>query len=241
MAKTITKPSFRETVVITTMDLDDVGLKFNAQRVGPMNFKGLRNADYGKGFGMPIMPELVPLVYASLENKEYKTAKNVIKTLRSNWLIGKAGIHYFLEGIFVEDIPKMKSGRIVTPTFKILEKRLGSHEEGGVFFSDDKTIRFVPYGFKRESQSTLELSKNPGVITLVGSEENAEKLARASKNYRKNPYFHTLENVDSPQTKVAGLYSDGFDYRLGVGAHLPEDLDSWFSFGVLKKTSKVGS
>jgi len=235
MEKTIQKPLFREVVAVTTMNLDDVGLVFNAQRVGPANFAGLRGADYGPGFRMPTMPKLVPLVYASLENQDYETAKNVIKTLKNNWLTGNTVIHYFPEGMFVEDMPQMKDGRIVRPSFKTLERKLGKHEEKGVVFGDDGRTRFTPYNYKRESQSALKLSKNTGVIALTGSEENAEKLAEASKHYRANPYFWALSDVGSPETRVAGLYSDGFDGRLDVDAGGSEDGGGRCSFGVLEK------
>ena len=239
MGNAIAKPKFEEVVAVTTMNLPDVGLKFNAQRVGPMNFAGLRTADYGPDFRMPTMPELVPLVYASLENKDYETAKKVIKTLRENWLTGNTAFHYFPIGMFAEDSPKMKSGRIVLPNQKTLEKRLGSHEEKGVVFSDDRSLRFVPYGFKMESQTALNLSTNPGVIALAGSEQNAEMLAKASQNYRENPHFWALSSVKTPQTRVAGLGSDVFGDRLVVGADGSENYDYRFSFGVLNDTNGV--
>lgn len=238
MEKTITKPSFKEVVVVTTIDLDDIGLKFNAQRVGPMNFAGLRQADYGKEFRMPTMPELVPLVYASLENKDYETAKNVIKTLRTNWLTGNTGILYVPDGMYVQDNPQLEKGR-VSMNQKTLVEKLGTHEEMRVIFSDDKTIRFTPYNYKRESQSALELSKNTGVIALTGSEENAEKIARASEHYKIKPYFWALSDVDSPKTRVADLNSSGFDGRLAVDAHYSVDLGR-FSFGVLKDAEGIG-
>ena len=239
MTNAIQKPRFEEVVAVTTMNLPDFGLKFNAQRVGPTNFNGLRTADYGPDFRMPTMPELVPLVYASLENRDKETAKNVIKTLKNNWLTGNTAIHYFPEGIFVEDNPEMKNGRIVTPTQKALEKRLGSHEEMRIAFSRDKIIRFVPYGFKRESQTALELARNPGIIALTGSEENAETLAKASEHYKLNPWFYALSKVDSPQTRVADLGSYDFGGRLDVVADYSEDLDFRFSFGVLESTGEA--
>ena len=55
MENTLAKPTFEEVVAVTTMKLPDAGLTFNAQRVGPTNFNGLRNADYGQGFKMPVM------------------------------------------------------------------------------------------------------------------------------------------------------------------------------------------
>ena len=237
MTKTITKPRFEEIKAITTINLPDDELVFNAQRVGPMNFAGLRQADYGLGFRMPIMPELVPLVYACLENNEYKTAKDVIKTLRSNWLTGNTGILYVPKGMYVQDNPELKDGRI-SMNQKVLEKRLGKNEEKGVVFSDDKTIRFTPYNYKRKSQSSLDLSKNTGIVALVGGEENAEKLAKVSEHYKMNPYFWAMENVDSPQTRVAVLGSLGFGGGLYVVAGGSEYGDDGFSFGVQKIEKK---
>ena len=85
----------------------------------------------------------------------------------------------------------------------------------------------------------MELSKNPGVIALTGSEENAEKLARASEHYKVNPYLWALSNVDSPQTRVADLVSNNFANRLYVNADSSEYNDYRFSFGVLKDAEGI--
>ena len=238
MKKTITKPKFEEVVPVTTMNLPDVGLRFNAQRVGPIPFRDLREIDYGKGFRMPTMPEIVLLVYASLENKNYDTAKDVVKTLKNNWITGNTGILYVPEGMFVQDNPELKDGKI-SMNQKALEKMLGSHMERGVMFSNDKSIRFTPYKFtpykfKRGSQTPLELSINTGVIALVGGEENAEKLTKASEHYRAKPCFYALKNVDSPITRVAGLESNDINDQLNIDASLVEESDYSYSFGVLK-------
>lgn len=229
------KPRFEE---LTTMTLPDVGLRFNAQKVGFRNFNNLRQVDYGKGFRMPTIPELVPLIYASLENKkEYKTAKNVVKTLKEG-ITGNTGILYVPEGMFVQDNPELKDGKILMNQ-KALESRLGLHKEKGVAFSDDKSIRFTPYNYKRRSQTPLELSINTGIIALVGGEENAEKLAKASNHHRRKPYFRALENVDSSQTRVARLCSD-WDFG-GNGLYVYGD--GWiginsFAFGVQRIKQK---
>ena len=228
------KPIFEKLNII---NLPDAGLRFNAQKVGPMNFAGLRNVDYGKGFRMPTMPELVPLIYSSLENKNYNTAKNVIKTLGDHWITGNTGILYVPKGMFVQDNPELKNGK-VSMNQKTLERKLGKHEEKGVVFSEDKNIRFVPYGFKRESQTSLDLARNPGIIALTGSEENAEKLAKASEHYKVNPYFWAFNKVKSPQTRIAVLLSGYFGYGLGVDALGSVDVDDWFSFGVQKIKQK---
>lgn len=229
MTKTITKPSFREEEGI--IYLDDVKLAFNSQRVGPLNFSGLRQEDYGNGFRMPIMPELVHLVYASLENQDYDTAKNVVITLKRNWLTGNTGILYVPDGMFVWDKPNLRDGRISMDQ-KDLEARLGSYEERGVVFSDDRSVRFTQYGFVKREQSSLALSENLGVIALVGGEENAEKIARASEHYKLDPWFCALSNVKSLEIKVAGLISDNFGSRLYVNAYGGEGFVNGSSFVV---------
>ena len=234
MEKTTQKPTFKEKVGVTTIELDE-GLVFNSKRVGPMNFNGLRNADYGQDFRMPTMPELVPLVYASLENKNYETAQNVIKTLKNHWITGNTGILYVPEGMFVQDNPNIRNGKI-SMNKKTLKNKLGSYEEKGVVFSEDKNVRFVPYGFKKESQTPLELSQNTGISALVNGQENAEKIAKASEHYKLKSYFWTLKNIDSPQARVADLDSYGFGNRLDVIAYDSEYCGNRFSFGVLDKS-----
>lgn len=195
MTETNIRPSFREEGDLIA--LDDVGLTFNTQTVGPSSFAGLRNATYGTEFRMSTIPELVSLVYASLEHlNDYDTAKRVVEDLGKSAedgtiIAGNTGVLYFHEGVYVQDNPNLREG-IISMSPEALEKRLGSHEEGGVSFSEDRSIRFAPYGFIVGKQSSLEFSKNPGVIALTGSEKNAEKLARASDNY-------ALEFLNSPR------------------------------------------
>lgn len=230
----IQKPTFKETIGITTIDLPEFNLQFNARRVGLMTYAGLRQADYGQDFQMPTMSQLIPLVYASSANRNKETAKNVVQTLRPSWLTGNTVVHYLPEGMFVEDNPKMKKGRIVIPSKKALESRLGKNQEGDVTFSDDGSLRFTPYSFKRDSQTASALAKNSGVIAFAGSLEGAEMLAKSSKyHYNQNLYFWALLNVKEPQTRVAGLLSDGFDGGLAVDADGDEIGNYRCSFGVL--------
>jgi len=248
MGKQFTNPSFEETEV-PTVDLKDIGFKFNTQVIGPMNFIGLRNANYGYKFRMSTIPELIPLVHVSLENKQYNFAKHVIDTIQAfathPWLMGNTGIHYTSRGMYVQDNPKIKHEKISMDE-KILKNKLGSYEEKGVVFSDDRTIRFTPYGFKIKSQTPSDLSRNSGISALVCGQENAEKLARISSNEviqdKANPYFRAIEKpVPIPQTRVAVLGSytladsiDIFHCGLYVHALYSEESDVGYSFGIKK-------
>lgn len=228
----MTKPKFEELTLITLPGTEFV---FGAQRFGPTTFKGLRENDYGEGFRMPTIPELVNLVYASLENKkEYKTAKNVVKTQKHHWITGNTAVHYFPKGMFVQDNPELKGGRIFMNQ-KTLQSKLGSREEKRVVFSDDGSIRFAPYGFKRGFQTPLELSINTGIIALFGGEKNAEEFAKASEHYKAKPSFLAVENVDSPITRVANLGSYTiFGNRLDVDANSDEGSSNKYSFGIFE-------
>ena len=216
---------------LTTMNLPYEGFRFNAKRVGPKNFIGLRNGNYGKGFRMPTMPELVPLVHASLGNQKYGIAKDVIKTLEKHWLTGNTGILYVPKGMFVQDNPELKDGRISMDP-EVLESKLGSHEEKKVVFSDDGSVRFTPYDFKKELQNPLELFTNKGISALVGGEENAVKLATVAEHYEEDPYFWVLGYTDFPVTRVADMYSHERNNQFVIRANNDESFGDNYSFGV---------
>lgn len=232
------KPGFRE-VGVATMNLDN-GLVFNSQRVGPINFHGLRKADYGEGFRMPSFHELVPLVHASLENSGYATAKAVVQTLKSYWLIGNTGILWTPRGMYVQDSPEVRKDRIYINE-KDLENELSATQERGVIYSDNRSVRFTPLGFQIKGQTALNLSKNPGIIALVNGEENAEKLAESSQHYRLKPYLFGYKQVDSPIISVLDLNSGLFGDRLGVDAYYSECCGGRYSFGRLAKTGEASS
>ncbi len=228
----ISKPSFRETIRISTMNLNDVGLQFNSKRVGPANFVSLRNADYGQGFRMPTMPEIVPLGYASLENQDYETTKDVIEALESGWITGNTGILYVGDGLYIQDNPELRKNKVYMDS-TTLKNKLGSHEENGVVFSDDKSIRFTPYGFKTRKQEPSDLVKNRGIVSLVGGEENAEKLAKFSGHFEfKSDFFVITGGMSLPQIRVADLHSDGS--TLTIVADNYEGWNEGYSFGVRK-------
>ena len=214
---TKTKPSFREERKITTMNLDDVGLSFNSQLVGPDNFVNLRKANYGEGFRMPTFGQLAHLVHASLENrKEYKSAQEVVDALRNYWLVGDTSILWTPEGMYAQDFPEIKGDR-VSMNERTLKSKLGARQEGDVVYSDDGKVRFTPYGFKTGEQSASDLSRNAGIIAIFGIPEEAEAIARSSEHYKFNTNFWTPEEVDTPKIRVPDLGSGGFDGGLIVG------------------------
>jgi hypothetical protein len=230
--KTHTDHPYKETRGVDTVVFEDLGLTFNAEPQGPANFYNLRNADYS-GFEMATFPELIPLIQRSLQNDSQPIAKNIAKTFRKRWVRVDTGVLYTPEGIFVQDNPQLSGNRIVMDESD-LQSRLGSHQEGSVVFSDDKTVRFTPYDFKTGAQTSLDLSKNNLVIALAKGEENAHNLAETSQQFRNQPYLWSFSknDINEPVTRVAALDSGWSDDWLDVyGDYLPVDFDG-VAFGV---------
>jgi len=227
---------------VTTMkvyDSDGTPLEFNSQRVGPTSYLGLREASYGPkemGFEAPTFGQLAPLVYSALARKDIEEAKQVIGTLRNNWMTGKTMALTGREGIFVDDNPDLALVRGNLGVYESdLRERLGERKEGDVVYSDDGLVRFVPHGFQFKEQSFLDFAENPGLIALVGNPERAIMLARASENYRRSPWLGGgFAKTDSPQLRVPDVSDDGFvGGRLCVVGYNPY-YDGRYSFGVRK-------
>jgi len=94
-----------------------------------------------------------------------------------------------------------------------LENRLGSKEEMGVTYSNDGTVRFVPFGYKIGDQSPSKARKNPYVIGLIGK-EGAKKFAQLesleNKRYGADLFVHSFEEVDKKVIKISALCNAGF-------------------------------
>jgi hypothetical protein len=233
MDSTLTKPGFEEHV--GTIVLPYSNLVFSTKRVGVKSFSDLRNADYGKGFHMSTMPELIPLIYFTFKNQEQEEAKNLIKIFKNEWFPANTGVYYYPQGIFVQDSPQMENKKIIPFDYKALEGKLGKHEERGVVFSDDKTLRFTPYGFKVGTQNSVELANNRGIIALTNGEENAEKLAIASQYYQVDPVLllSSTDNLqDNIKTRIVCLGTDTLEDWISIGAIDSESEGNyWGSFG----------
>ena len=177
------------------------------------------------GLVQPTMKQTASLIYDAWQNPAEKYSKDIIGKLRTNWLWGFNGLLYVpKEGVYIQDRPEVQNGRVVMNQEDLVKK----------MESNDESVRFVPFGFKRESQSSLELAKNPFVQALAG-EEGADKLAQVSENYKIKPFVWALENINSPQIRVASLDS----VRYFVGDRLDVYGNDWggsngYAFGVFE-------
>src|SRR3989344_2420917 len=192
-------------------------LNFATSAFGPGDFYSLREKiDSSKlGLVMPTLEETVSLVHSAIENKDKRHTKDILKILDKNWFYANNAITYVPhEGMYVEDNPKVKDGKV------ILNKEIA---------------RFAPFGYKIGSMSPLELEKNQGVIALVG-EEGAEKLAQIAHKYISNPRFWSFDSTDKEVVMVPALgdfWSVGGRLGVGVGGvFLGYDVGGC-AFGVL--------
>ena len=194
----------------------DGKISFFAQANGPNTYVNVAQALDEANLEQPTMAQNVSLVYSAWEVPEEQYSREIINILNSSRLWGFNGILSSpkSKGAFIQDRPSIKNGKIIMDESE-LESKLGSNEENRVVYSNDKTIRFVPFGYKLGAQKASELEKNPFVIALAG-EEGAEKLAKVSKNYRYRSCVFNFNEVSEPLIRVSSLGSVG-GYVGGLG------------------------
>ncbi len=204
-------------------------VSFVAPAFGPGTYAGVNLQILEAGLIQPTMGQTAELANGAWQNPKEKYSSDVIQKLRSNWLWAFNGLLYAPnEGIYIQDRPEVRNGRVFMDKSDVV-KKLGAK---------DPSVRFVPFGtFKREAQSSLELSKNPFIQALAG-EEGADKLAQVADKYGNKPYVWALKEKDVSQltTKVASLDSGGIfgvdGDRLDVGGDVWDGYDGGCAFGV---------
>jgi len=184
------------------------------------------------GLKRPSSVETASLVYEAWKNPEEKDSLEIISILRDNWFWEFTGNLYLPKsdeeinnGVILETNPKIENGELIMDKSSLI-KRLKEN---------DPLVKFVPFGFKIETQSSLELSKNPYIIARYG-EEGAEKIAKVADEYSNNPYLWSFISVDEEKIKMSalnryrgsgnGLFVDGIGW---------DDGDRGHAFGVCKK------
>lgn len=203
---------------------------------GPETYANVKEQIESNGLVAPTMAQTVSLVYTANQNSNEPEFNEVISRLDNNCLWGFNGVLYlprgegdYQNGAIIQDNPQIKDGRVFLDKSELI-KKLGVPE--------DKSVRFVPFGYKLSVQTASELAKNPFVIGLAG-EEGAEKLAKVSEKYINNPRVWSFDNVEEEIAGVSGLYSNWDDDRLDVDGNYNGDLSSGYAFGVLASTKDV--
>ena len=201
-------------------------ISFVSPAFGPSTYAKVGQEITDAGLERPTMEQTASLAYDAWQNPDEKYSKDIIGKMRTNWLWGFNGLLYVpKEGVYIQDRPEVQNGRVVMDQTDLVKK----------MESGDESVRFVHFGFKRESQSSLELSKNPFIQALAG-EEGADKLAQVSENYKIKPFVWALYNVDNPTIRVASLGSnrDLDGDRLRVRGYDWGDDNDGYAFGVFE-------
>ncbi|MDO8508153.1 MAG: hypothetical protein Q7S27_00545 [Nanoarchaeota archaeon] len=73
------------------------------------HFLDLREADYGLGFEMPVMSQLISLYHSAFMNLENKYAKEVMKCINGESIAANTGVLNYHGGMFIQDKPPIKS------------------------------------------------------------------------------------------------------------------------------------
>ncbi len=172
----------------------------------------------------PTSAQTVALAYESWQDPEEfqrelieKYQKIIRGIVKNDWLWAFTGHRWIPKAVYLQDRPSVKEGRVAmneSELDRILEA--GSFEEGGATFSKDRSVRFVPLGFKTGEHAKGTLSKNPYCVAYAGGLEGAEQLDEIASHYSENPHVSAFDNVNEPFTTISALYSD-YDGGLHLG------------------------
>ena len=181
-------------------------LTFLHPSYGPDTYFNVRDSIQNAGLSLPTMAETASLVYTAF-NSEDKYSKEVKQILQDRWLWAFDKNLYTSKGVYI--YPELISNREDLEESELVKK----------LEANDKSIRFVPFGFKTESMTSMELAKNAYLKALAG-DEGAEKLAEIADKFENKPYLWALTSVNQPETRVSavGSYRD-FDLRLSVDGY----------------------
>ena len=145
------------------------------------------------GLKRPRSAETASLVYDAFQNKDGKYESEIIGILKDNlfWEFtgnlylpksnGPAGVSSGEEinnGVILEHNPKIENGKLIMDKNSLI-KRLKEN---------DSQVKFVPFGFKIDSQNSFEFQKNPYIQARYGK-EGAEKIAEVASKYTNKPYI----------------------------------------------------
>ena len=182
-----------------------------------------------EGLKRPNSPETASLVYDAFQNKDGKYESEIIKILKENWFWEFTGNLYLPKsneeinnGVILEHNPKIENGKLIMDKNSLI-KRLKEN---------DPLVKFVPFGYKIEKQSSLELSKNPYIVARYG-EEGADKIAKVADKYSNKPYVWSFNSVNEEKVRMSALGRIwSFDVRLDVYGYFWDDDDGGDAFGV---------
>ena len=166
-----------------------------------------------EGLQRPTSAQTASLVHDALQNPKGKYESEILGILRNDWLVEFNGNLYLPKhegeevhnGVIVEANPTIQNGRLVMDR-KALTERLRKN---------DSNVKFVPFGYAVDKQSTHTLAKNPYVIARYG-EEGADKIADLASKYKRNLKVWSFKSVDSETARMSALFDSYLDFDYGL-------------------------
>jgi len=232
--------------------IEAAGRVYTASAIGPLNFCDLRLSNYGKGFRQATFGELLDLVYESYFNQGNEGACKVVEVAKEYLLSGNTSVIYTPELVIVQDMPRIdknwaimtvngmtndgkpvENGGIIMNPRNLIAK-LSKSANKGVKFSDDGTIRALPYGFETGFQTLEKMVDNPFPIALTGDLKAPVKLAQIEQERQHLRGFiwaldeGTKNKIRVPVLDVLSEY--------GIGASWNGYDKQGHSFGVLENS-----
>ncbi len=193
----------------------------------------------------PTLGEIASFIYALHKSHSIPVSHDSFRAASGgpfrNSLSSFTGILYSMEGMFIEDNPKIEGAPTsiftsgVVMDLSDLEKRL---KDG------DPNVRYVPYGCKSGYQTPEEFLENPLARVLVG-EEGVEKLAEIGRELFASRGKKVLWSIEPKKENRKTIFLDCFtlddfrkrDKRLNslnlislasIGGHILEKYHSWW-------------
>jgi hypothetical protein len=186
------------------------------------------------GIAIPTMAQIADLAEFAYDRRSEPEFEETVARLNGNILWGFKGILYlpkaegdYQNGAIIQDRPDVANGRVSLNKAKLI----------GMLEAGDKSVRFVPFGYKTGVQSAADLTRNPFVRGLAG-EERAERIAELASKYPNSPRVRSFDNVNELIARVSCLLGSSGD-RLFVGDNW-DDYDIGCAPGVLVGEPRSG-
>ncbi|MDP1695576.1 MAG: hypothetical protein Q8L29_01530 [archaeon] len=188
---------------------------------GPNTYVKVGEQIESQNLRKPTFAEITSLVHSAHQNLDNKYSEEIVHILKKGYFWGFNGILYVQnEGAYIQDLPEIKNGRVSMDKSQLV-KRLEAN---------DSSVRFVPFGFRTEEQSLIDIAKNKFVIALAG-EGGADKLAEIAEKFSKKLYVWSFNEVQGEITNVPAL-GDYIGDWLGLGGLDCDGCVGGYAFGV---------